>query len=1273
MINQTPGLKFILACCFLAINNTQTIAQITPDNTLGAESSRVVPNGGIDKIDGGALRDRNLFHSFKEFNINNGQRVYFNNPSGIENILTRVTGGNASNILGTLGVDGAANLFLINPNGIVFGENARLDVNGSFVGSTANGLQFGEQGNFSATNPQAPGLLTVNPSALFFNQLQANGGIINKSQAPAGINPNGDETTGLRVPDGKSLLFVGGDINLDGGSLRAYEGNIELASVAAPGTIGLDISGDTFRLNVPEDVGRGDISLANGSNLSVFGAGGGEFVINARNLEISNSFIFAGIGENSENPDAQAGDVNLNATGSIELKNDAGIDNSVYSQGNAGDIFLQASNSVSLVDSIIANNIEAGGVGKGGNININSGSLSLLDGSEIQAILRDADVENNLSGGQGNVGNININVRDAITIAGIKDGFSNDISNFVGIGAVGNAGDININTGSLSLTEGSEINARTSGQGNAGNITVNARQNISLDGSGDVILIDGSNGTLFTRIISSVNPEAVGNAGDIQLNTGNLSATNGAFISSGINGKGDGGNITINARDTVTFDTGGSAVSSIFIGAVGKGGDIRLTTGTLSLTNGGELSTNVSGEGNPGNIFVEARDNVVFDGVQPTERNGTSFNRISGIQSSLLTGGVGKGGDIQIITGLLSVTNGAIIFATTDGQGDAGNITIDARSRVNFDGFDRNSGFLSEVSTTGGSNSIGNSGDIRITTGELLLKNGGRISSDNFGKGNSGNIFLDVGNTIIFDGVGSSPNLPSSARVTVFNGNAGNIEVNTGSLFLTNGGTMDAGGFPEENSNDIANAGNIIINARDRIEFDGENSGLSTFLSRGVGKGGDIQVTTGSLSVSNRATLFATTSGQGNAGNIKITARDTVTFDRESFAGTAVFSSGIGNSGDIEITTGSLFLSNAGLLIAATEGKGDAGKITINSNNLNAVNGGQINTSTFSSGNAGNIILNVKDRINLSGTGQTFRSGLFASASADSTGKGGSIFIDPRLVIIENGASVSVGSNGTGDAGDIFLEAGTLQLDNGFITAQTATTQGGDINLQLGELLSLRNGSQITTTAGNQQFGGNGGNIDIDTPVIVAIPQENSDITANAFSGNGGNIDISTEGIFGIGFQEESTPESGITASSEFGLDGNVEINTPDIDPSKGLIELPDNIIDNSDQVYIACVPGSPEFENTFISVGTGGIPISPLELLQESSIITNWVSLPQTQTTENRRIKLPSRKVVATNRIVEATGWIVDKDGNIEFVAQGNHISSKNPRHSPSLCSVSK
>ena len=241
-----PKLKLLLLICgFLTVNNTPAIAQITPDNTLGAESSRVLPNGNIDKIiDGGALRDRNLFHSFQEFNINNGQSVYFNNPSGIENILTRVTGGNASNILGTLGVDGAANLFLINPNGILFGENASLDVQGSFVGSTADSIKFADGIFFSAINNQETPLLTISlPIGLQMGQnpgkitVKGNGHNLTYETDLFTLATIRDDVGGLQTQTGKTLALVGGDIALEGGNLKAESGRIELGSVAQPGLV----------------------------------------------------------------------------------------------------------------------------------------------------------------------------------------------------------------------------------------------------------------------------------------------------------------------------------------------------------------------------------------------------------------------------------------------------------------------------------------------------------------------------------------------------------------------------------------------------------------------------------------------------------------------------------------------------------------------------------------------------------------------------------------------------------------------------------------------------------------------------------------------------------------------------------------------------------------------------------------------------------------------------------------------------------------------------
>ncbi|MBV6627725.1 MAG: filamentous hemagglutinin N-terminal domain-containing protein [Rivularia sp. (in: Bacteria)] len=1044
----------ITGCLGVFLITNQALAQqsdIIPDKTLGGENSRVnfnVDINGInaDKIDGGARRNSNLFHSFQEFNINNGQALYFTNPDGVENIFTRVTGGNASNIFGTLGVDGAANLFLINPNGIVFGENASLDLQGSFVGTTASGLEFSEQGKFSATNPEIPGSLTVNPSALFFNQVEATGGIINKSRVPAGISRNGNEITGLRVPDGKSLLLVGGEIKLDGGGLIAPEGNIGLASVTVPGMVDLDISGDTFSLDIPEDLERGDITLVNKSYLIVAGTGGGDIAINADNLEISDSTIFAGLEEASKNTNVKSGDININATGSIELQNYALISNVIQGKGNAGDI------------------------------------------------------------------------------------------------------------------------------------NINAGKNISLIGNGFPFILNPENDNLITGILSFVANEAVGNAGNIQLTANNIYVNDGASISSRIFGQGNAGNITINAKNTVSFDKNGNIGTDIFSDTFGEGGDIIISTITLSLTNGGQLNSNIFGQGNAGSIFIEARDNVNIDGfllipniagIDGSIVGIDGVPVVSGIQSNLI--GIGKGGDIEINTGSLLVNNLASISASTNAIGNAGNITINARETVTFSEL----GHAQSASTI---NAIGNGADISINAEKLLLRNGGFLQTSGTGKGNAGNIFLDVRDTITLDGFSKDKIVPSSVNTFSDNGNAGNIDVKTGSLFLTNGGFMGAYLVGQNNQNDITNAGNITINARDKVKIDGEVSSLLSNLFSGVGKAGNIEITADFLSISNSGEINSSTSGEGNAGNI-----------------------------------------------------------TFNANTFEATNGGKVTSNTNSSGDAGTINLNIKDKIILSGS--ELPTGIFANTSPESTGKGGSIFIDPRLVIIENGAAVSVESNGNKEAGNITLQAGTLQLDNGFITAETASSQGGDINLQIGELLLLRNESQITTTAGTAEAGGNGGNIDIDSKFIISIPEENSDITANAFSGNGGRVDINSNGIFGIETQASLTNKSDITASSETGISGETNINTADTSSiQNSFTELSPNI-DTDAIIANSCIArGNKKQENSFRVLGNQGLPSNRPGNVLTSEYITGEV----------RNIDSKNQVWKKGNPIVEPQGLYRMKNGEL-------------------------
>ncbi|MBN3963297.1 filamentous hemagglutinin N-terminal domain-containing protein [Nostoc sp. NMS8] len=1407
------GLVGLLGCLSVSLLTSKTQAQqsnIVPDNTLGTESSKVIGNfqgQPIEVITGGATRQINLFHSFQEFNISEGRGAYFFSPSAdIQNILARLTGSNPSEILGRLGTFGnsSPNLFLINPNGIVFGKNASLDVQGSFVGTTANGIQFGNQGVFSATNPQAAPLLTINPSVLLFNQIQANGGIINQSKAPAGTNLIGQDVTGLRVADGKSLLLVGGNINIDGGSIRAYDGNVDLASLAAPGNVGLNIAGDNLGLVIPENVERANVSLSNGAEVNVRGAGGGNIKIQARNVNLAGqSKLRAGIDIGLGTPNSKGGDITINATVDTTL----------------------------IDESFIANVVQQKAFGQAGNINIATGTLTLSDGALINANFF----------GQGNAGNVNINSQGDISFRNSRPGESTGIFSQVAEGAIGNGGNVTINSRSLEINNGSQIQGSTSGKGNSGNIIINARNNILLDGS-------NGNADGFSGIINNVQSTAEGNAGNIEITTGALKATNGAFIGSSIFGKGSAGNISINALDNIVFDTNSDAESGVSKEGVGNGGNIYLKTASLSLTNGGQVSTNVSGQGNAGNITVEVSDNVKLDGVFIDAGkfyfNNLDYDMSSGLKSNLNIGGVGKAGNIQVTTGSLSVTNGAEISSFTGGVGNAGNITINARNNVTFSGFGGRMKDDSTVSSFGINKAIGNGGDIRITASNLLLKNGGQLDASNGGQGTGGNIFLDVGNTITFDGIGGN-GLPSSAYTLTSNGNAGNFQIETGSLFLTNGGTISSSLFEGE-----GNAGNITINARDTVIIDGvikgvtlgtgriidESSSLSSSLVSGEGKGGDIKITTGSLSVTNGAFISGDTNAQGNAGNITINARDTVfvtngkisgntlgqgnggditinagdtvtfdggenglftpvstaalnnstgnagnirinsrglfvkngatistfsdgqgnggnifidTRDAVTFDGTNgknlstaayTFATGSGNGGnievktgtltlknggvtrtsanrnagninidardaviidgtsgnnasgafsflsagdigkggDIQITTNSLTLSNGGQLAATSFGKGNAGDIIVNAGdaigidgvgsngsssgvfttlegqavgnggNINLTtgslfltNGGIVNASTFSRGNGGDITIDARDRILIDGIGTTgFSSGIFSTVSSIAVGNAGNINLTTDSLYLSNGGQLSTSSVGQGKAGDININSASTTLDNqGIIAAVTNSGDGGNINLTASDRLILRRGSGISTTAGTAQSGGDGGNINIDSRFIVAIPKENSDITANAFTGTGGNVKINSQGIFGIESRPKPTEKSDITASSEQGVSGVISINAPDTSSiQNSFTELPP-VIDTNALIANSCISrASKRQENSFTITGSGALTNNR----PDNALVSNYT------TGEVRGVEITSRLWKKGDPIIEPQGLYRTSNGQL-------------------------
>ncbi|MCC5661344.1 filamentous hemagglutinin N-terminal domain-containing protein [Nostoc sp. XA010] len=242
-------------------------AQITSDGTL-PNNTTVTREGNTFNISGGTQAGGNLFHSFGEFSVNTGGTASFNNALDIQNIIGRVTGGSASSIDGIIRANGTANLFLINANGIIFGQGAQLNIGGSFVGTTANALQFGNRGFFSATEKNIPSpLLTINPSALLFNQINQNAAIQNNSIAAAGKHPAGFNALGLQVPDGKSLLLVGGNLSMNGGRLNAFGGRVELGGLTQPGSVALGVDGDNLSLRFPENVARSEVSLTQGKRI----------------------------------------------------------------------------------------------------------------------------------------------------------------------------------------------------------------------------------------------------------------------------------------------------------------------------------------------------------------------------------------------------------------------------------------------------------------------------------------------------------------------------------------------------------------------------------------------------------------------------------------------------------------------------------------------------------------------------------------------------------------------------------------------------------------------------------------------------------------------------------------------------------------------------------------------------------------------------------------------------------------------------------------------
>ncbi|NER48201.1 MAG: filamentous hemagglutinin N-terminal domain-containing protein, partial [Symploca sp. SIO1A3] len=562
-------------------------AQISPDNTLHTNSV-VQTTGTTNTITNGTTVGNNLFHSFSLFNLSQGEIAYFNNLTTITNIITRVTGGQASTIDGILNANGAANLLLINPSGITFNSNAQLNIGGSFLASTADSIVFEDGSIFSASNPNTPPLLAINvPVGL---QYGSNPGAIiventghNLTSAGNPVFSTLDKNSnplGLRVQPNQTLALVGGKVTLDGGLLTAESGRIEIVSIVQ-GRVNLNSTASGWTLSYPEVDQFGSIEFNNAAFVDTSGNGGSGIQLVGRQITMTDaSLVF------------------------------------VDSQGNlpGGKIVLQASESVTLSGNsppgiFTGLRSQTVAAGKGAEILVSSPSLILQEGSRIQSI--------SFSNGEG--GDINLEVPNLVQLIGaspMRTGATSDITaNVLGSG---NGGNINVSTTSFSAIDGGGLAAVTDGTGNAGNVTINATDSVEVIGFNPLSANP-------TRSILAAATRNSGAGGQISINTGRLTVSDGGRITASTIANGLGGSLTINAYESVEvgrIGEGTSLRSIIAAGAEanlpihrirglspipsGDSGTMTINTPKLIVFEQGRVGVDNQGFGNAGELNINA-------------------------------------------------------------------------------------------------------------------------------------------------------------------------------------------------------------------------------------------------------------------------------------------------------------------------------------------------------------------------------------------------------------------------------------------------------------------------------------------------------------------------------------------------------------------------------------------------------------------------------------------------------------------------------------------
>jgi len=846
-------------------------AQITTDGSLGPLVNLPGPDYQIT-ADLGQQYGGNLFHSFQDFNLQSFETATFSGLDTVQNVISRVTGGNPSNIDGTIRTTlPNADFYFLNPYGLLLGPNARLDVSGSFHASTADYLGFSDGKQFHARE-LSESLLTVAPIEAF--------GFLTPNPAPITV-----EESQLMLFNEQTFSLIGGDITINGHwfspvvnkpdkitSVVDVKKNIEKLDIFNP-----LIFSETGHINLISYANPGEMRVSDLSDFPSSNEVGGQIRMTHTNIGVSGP-----------------GEIFIRA-GELILMNSV-LTHVNFDEEESGLIDIAVNNLELMGDQQVAGiYTQTEGIATGPAIDIVANNLNIQGTAAITTATH----------GAGASGPIHLNITEHLNIAGQyipTMQISNGIITVSSTQASGNTSDIDIEAGQLTINQGL-ILTLTAHTGNAGHIFLKVAEDINVIG-GFITEYQAPSGVLSSTF-------SEGNAGNIEIQARQINLSQGGQILNRSFGSGDSGLIDVTVSESIVAsgqDEMGN--SSGFTGRTGDknvnntgdAANIRLIAPQITLLAGASIESETHGAGDGGMISIQVADKLVLIGQDST--TGTASN-ISA--SSLnLTANAGDAGHIEIATNQLELKEGGAIYSATLGVGESGAITIKANGTLLISGglkipwlthdIEKAAILPSGIFTTSGSNTTtaGHGGQIEIQAKQIILQQGGQINNDTFGDGDGGLIKIvtehlqaggqhTYGPLVYLSGVSSG-----SLSDSEYAGKAGDLLITADKIILT-----QAAEFSTAAAN--AEGGNITINIPNSFILQ-DNAKIITSVQGGTGNGGNITISNPRVLVLDKSQIKAQ-ADQGQGGNIRIVAEHFI----KSTESLISASSRLGIDGQVEI------------------------------------------------------------------------------------------------------------------------------------------------------------------------------------------------------------------------------------------------------------------------------------------------------------------------------------------------------------------------------------